>query len=73
MKYEVYTELQIANDYEVFEFVSDGKNGAIPKRIEFTSTDMPNVVNLAFGDINDEGEIDDYSISDRMPKFGHTL
>ena len=64
MKYEVYTEIKIADDYKVFEFMSVGKKGVIPKRIEFTPTDLPNIVNLAFGDIDEEGEIDDYSISD---------
>ena len=64
MKYEVYTEIKIADDYEVFEFMSLGKKGMIPKRIEFTSTDLPNIVNMAFGDIDENGEIDDYSISD---------
>ncbi|HVW59514.1 MAG TPA: hypothetical protein VHC48_05750 [Puia sp.] len=64
MKYEVYTEIKIADDYEVFEFLSVGKKGVIPKRIEFISTDLPNITNMAFGDIDENGEIDDYSISD---------
>jgi hypothetical protein len=64
MKYEVYTDFKIADDYEVFEFLSIGKKGAIPKRIEFTSTDLPDIVNLAFGDIDPDGGINDYSISD---------
>lgn len=64
MKYEIYTDLRIAHDLRVFEFVSIGKYGVIPKRIAFIPTVLPEVFNLAFGDINEDGEIDDYSISD---------
>lgn len=64
MKYEVYSDLTITDDFSVVDFISMGKNGTIPKRIAFTATELENVYNLAFGDINDDGEIDDYSISD---------
>lgn len=64
MKYEIYSDLLIASDLRVFEFVSIGKYGSIPKRITFIPTELPEVYNLAFGDINENGEIDDYSISD---------
>jgi hypothetical protein len=64
MKYEVYTELKITDDFSIFDFLSIGKKGLIPKRIEFTHTEIPNIVNLAFGDIDENGEINDYSISD---------
>ena len=63
MKYEVYDQLQIADDFSIFDFVSEGRNGKISKRIEFMSTDIPGIVNLAFGDIDGDGEINDYSIS----------
>jgi len=64
MKYEIYSDLVIARDFHVFEFVSTGKFGHIPKRIAFIPTELPEVYNLAFGDINENGEIDDYAISD---------
>lgn len=64
MKYEIYKELKFTDDFSVIDFVSIGKNGAIPKRISFTSTELPNVYNLAFGDIDENGEINDYRISD---------
>jgi hypothetical protein len=63
MKYEIYHQLSTTDDLSIFEFLSIGKNGHITKRIEFTPTDIPGIVNLAFGDINADGEIDDYSIS----------
>jgi hypothetical protein len=64
MKYEIYSELKLTDDFSVIEFTSIGKNGAIPKRIAFTSTELENVYNLAFGDIDVNGEIDDITISD---------
>ena len=64
MKYDSYTDLIITNDYSIFGFISHGKNGSIPKRIVFSATELDNIYNLAFGDINEEGEIDDYCISD---------
>lgn len=64
MNYEIYTDLDYTYDFSVVEFLSIGKNGAIPKRIVFTSTELPNVYNLAFGDIKENGEIDDCRISD---------
>ena len=64
MKYEIYTDISIAEKFRVFEFVSIGKYGSILKRIAFIRTDLPTVYNLAFGDVNGNDEIDDYSISD---------
>lgn len=64
MKYEFYDHIKITDDLSIFDFFSIGKNGRIPKRIEFMPTEIPDIVNLAFGDINEDGEIDDYSISD---------
>lgn len=64
MKYEVYTSLKSTDDYSVIDFISEGKKGSILKRIVFTGTELADVYNLAFGDIDKNGEIDDYSISD---------
>jgi hypothetical protein len=59
MKYEFYDHIKITDDFSIFDFFSVGKNGRIPKRIEFMPTEIPDIVNLAFGDINEDGEIDD--------------
>ncbi|MBX3254913.1 MAG: hypothetical protein KF862_12290 [Chitinophagaceae bacterium] len=64
MKYEIYKDIKVTDDYSIFDFISIGRNGNIPKRIEFMTTEMPGFFNLAFGDIDENGEIDDYSISD---------
>ena len=60
----MYSELKLTDDFSVIEFINIGKNGAIPKRIAFTATELENVYNLAFGDIDVNGEIDDITISD---------
>jgi len=64
MKYEIYSDYRNTDDYNVCDFISIGKKGAIPKRIVFTETELKDVYNLAFGDINENGEIDDCRISD---------
>ena len=63
MKYEMYSDYRYTNDYSVFDFISIGKYGAIPKKITFTSIGFDNVYNLAFGDVNENGDLDDYRIS----------
>jgi hypothetical protein len=62
MRYEVYSNLQATDDFSIVDFISEGKNGQIPKRIVFTATGRTGVYNLAFGDIDENGEIDDYCI-----------
>ena len=64
MKYELYRDIEVTDDFNLFDFVSQGKKGAILKRVAFTPTEWENVYNLAFGDVDDENEIDDYSVSD---------
>jgi hypothetical protein len=63
MKYEVYSRFTITDDFSIFDFVSTGRKGEIAKRIEFTPTEIPTIINLAFGDIDENGQIDDHSIS----------
>jgi hypothetical protein len=64
MKYEVYTGIEVNDEFDIFEFVSTGKNGAIKKRVAFAQTDLENVYNLAMGDVVDGDELDDLSITD---------
>lgn len=64
MKYEAYLNLKSTPDLSVIDFISTGPKGMIPKRVSFTPTDRLNVYNLAFGDIDEHNEIDDYSVSD---------
>ncbi|HEY4063714.1 MAG TPA: hypothetical protein VGM30_17520 [Puia sp.] len=64
MQYDNYPAFHISDDLSVFDFISLGKNGKIHKRIAFMRTERSGVYNLAFGDIDEEGGIDDFSISD---------
>jgi hypothetical protein len=64
MKYEVYADIKSTPDFDMFDFVSIGKNGAIPKRVVFQKTRINNVYHMVFGDVDDNGEIDYYSVSD---------
>jgi hypothetical protein len=50
MKFEVYKGIKITDDYSIFEFLSIGPNGNIPKRIEFMPSEIPGFFNLAFGE-----------------------
>jgi hypothetical protein len=48
----------------VFEFISEGPKGRIPKIIKYSETNEENVYNLAFGNKNVTGDIDDLTVSD---------
>ena len=59
-KYELTTEKSL----NVYEFLSEGPKGRIPKLIKFSETTLKGFFNLAFGDKNIEtGEIDDKVVS----------
>ncbi len=53
-------ELRSDETLMVFEFTSVGQNGAIPKIVPYSETNLRGFTNLGFGDKNMEtGEIDD--------------
>ncbi|MEM9338162.1 MAG: hypothetical protein AAGA66_05495 [Bacteroidota bacterium] len=59
-KYEVRSGEQL----EIFEFVSVGLNGRIPKLVQYSPTNYKDLYNLGFGDKNSvTGLIDDSVIS----------
>ncbi|HEV2482423.1 MAG TPA: hypothetical protein VGS79_22315 [Puia sp.] len=62
MKYEVYRDIEVTDDFNLFEFFSTGKNGEILKRVTFSRTEDHRIYNLAFGDVDDAGEINDYVV-----------
>jgi len=63
MKRPKYT-LKAERELTIFEFVSEGPNGIIPKLIEFTESNLKNFYNLAFGDKDEKtGKINDKVIS----------
>ena len=63
MKYEVYAPTSVSDDFSTFDFVSYGKKGRIFKRVMFTPSEGVNLYNLAFGDLDEQEEIDDYVVS----------
>jgi hypothetical protein len=57
-------QLKAENELIVFEFISEGPKGKIPKIIRFDETHIEDVYNLGFGDKNLEtGDLDDMSVS----------
>lgn len=53
-------QLSAENSLTVFEFVSIGTKGNIPKLIKFSETHLKDFYNIGFGDKNLEtGDIDD--------------
>lgn len=64
MHYEIYPDYVASDDLSVFEFASVGMKGIIKKRVAFMNTERTSVYNLAFGDIDEYGEIDDYKVTD---------
>lgn len=62
MNYEYYRDFTFTDDLSEFKFTSVGKNGPIRKGVVFLPEDS-NIYNLAFGDLKENGEIDDFSIS----------
>ena len=63
MKYEAYGDINFNTDYNKFDFISEGCNGKILKRVQILPIHVPNVYNLSFGDIKENGELDDLTIS----------
>jgi hypothetical protein len=68
MNYERYTELLVRNNYLEYEFMSIGPNGAIPKIVKFTIRQDGAVFNLAFGNLTDNGNIDDQARDDNKDR-----
>jgi hypothetical protein len=57
--YPCYPSLDVSTNSTVFEFTSVGPKGEIKKIIQFTETNLKNIFNLAFGNVNQDGTIDD--------------
>ena len=63
MKYEKYLYKSEEN-FEFFEFYSEGPKGVIKKVVEFQPTSKKNVYNLAFGDFKEKAKgIDDKTVT----------
>jgi hypothetical protein len=47
MKYELYQEIEVTDEFDVFHFISTGGNGDVLKRVAFTKTEQDKVYNLS--------------------------
>jgi hypothetical protein len=57
-------ELKAEKSLMVFEFLSEGPKGKIPKLIKYSETNLKDLYNLAFGDKDlQTGDIDDMAVS----------
>lgn len=57
-------ELKAEKSLMVFEFLSEGPKGKIPKLVKYSETNLKDVYNLAFGDREPgTGDIDDMIVS----------
>lgn len=63
MKHEHYVNILANQEYDTFDFISVGKNGRIYKRIAFAPL-RRHIFSLTFGDVTEEGVIDDRNVSD---------
>ena len=58
-------EVEIGAGMDIFEFISEGKNGKITKVVRFDTTSLKDFYNLGFGDKDEAtGKIDDKVITD---------
>ena len=64
MKLDRY-ELKAGRNLTTFEFLSEGPKGQIVKLVQFQQMNLPNLYNLAFGDLNPiTVQLDDKVITD---------
>jgi hypothetical protein len=67
-QYNSYTSFDISTNATVFEFTSSGPKGEIKKIIQFSETKAENIFNLAFGNVNEDGSIDDVTTNDNKDR-----
>jgi hypothetical protein len=75
MRFDFYNEIEVSTGFETFDFVSKGVNGYINKRVIFSFLQASNIYNLAFGDLEVDGSINDLNTTDNqdMPKILATI
>jgi hypothetical protein len=68
MQYEKYENLSASSDKLEFGFESNGPKGSIKKVVQFTVTNHTDIYNLAFGNLNNDGSIDDETTNDNKDR-----
>ena len=64
MNYERYESLLISANSLEYKFTSNGPKGEIQKVVQFIATSDPSIYNLAFGDLLQDGGVDDHIRND---------
>ena len=64
MKYEIYSDIVVSEDFSVFDFISRDKHGDILKRVAFSKTSEYKVYTLALGDVDEDNKMDIYTVTD---------
>ena len=60
-------QLKFSESFIMYEFISEGVKGRIPKIIKYTESSTKGIFNLGFGDkIGDTNDFDDESISNNQ-------
>jgi hypothetical protein len=67
-RYSKYNSFDISTNATVFEFVSIGPKGEIKKIIQFSQTEARHIYNLAFGNMQIDGTIDDETTNDNKDR-----
>ena len=68
MQYERYDNVIAASDALKFQFESVGPKGRITKIVQFEQTQAKDIYNLAFGNLNNDGSIDDETRNDNKDR-----
>jgi hypothetical protein len=68
MRYQKYDNVITSSDKLEFQFDSDGPKGKIKKVVQFAQTQNENIYNLAFGNLNKDGSVDDETTNDNKDR-----
>ena len=68
MRHEKYDNVIASSDKLEFQFESDGPKGKIKKVVQFAQTQNKEIYNLAFGNLNNDGSIDDETTNDNKDR-----
>ena len=68
MQYEKYSKIIASADRTQFWFESKGQTGRIKKMVQFTQTLNEDIYNLAFGNRNKDGSMDDETTSNNKDR-----
>jgi hypothetical protein len=68
MRYDKYDNVITSSDKLEFQFESEGLKGKIKKVVQFAQTSNKGIYNLAFGNLNKDGSIDDETTNDNKDR-----